>query len=122
MPQAPRKPTGLRRRLGRSVILYAILVVGAVWVVGTLLSHQAQPQRIRFDTFISKVDNGEVRTAKMFLRDQRVEGELTNGKKYQTTFAGDGDQLSQKLASKAVQVTPEPQGQSVLMSLLTNVL
>jgi cell division protease FtsH len=122
MPQPPRNRQGLRRRLSRSVILYAILVVGAIWVVGTLLNHQAQPQRIRFDTFMAKVDNGEVRTAKMYLRDQRIEGDLTNGKRYQTTFAGDGDQLSQKLVAKAVQVTPEPQGQSVLMSLLTNVL
>jgi cell division protease FtsH len=122
MPQPPRKSQGLRGRLGRSVILYVILVVGAIWLVGTLVNRQQQPTQIRFDTFLTRVEAGEVRTAKMFLRDQRIEGQLTDGKKYQTTFAGDGDQLSQKIAGKGIEVTPEPQGSSVLMSLLTNVL
>ena len=122
MPQPPRNRQGLRRRLGRSVILYVILVVGAIWLVGTLVNRQQQPTQIRFDTFMSRVEEGEVKTAKMLLRDQRIEGRLTSGKKYQTTFAGDGDELSQKLVAKGVEVSPEPQGQSVLMSLLTNVL
>jgi cell division protease FtsH len=104
------------------VILYAILVVGAIWLVGTLLNRQAQPQHIRFDQFLAKVDNGEVRTARMLLRDQKIDGDLQDGKRFQTTFAGDGDQLSQKLVSKGVEVSPEPQGSSVFMSLLTNVL
>ncbi len=40
--------------------------------------------------------------AEMFLRDQRVQGELDDGTQYQTTYAGDGDSLASKLVKNDV--------------------
>jgi cell division protease FtsH len=112
----------VRRRLGRNAIIYAVVALAAIYIVGSLLSHGSQPQKIRFDSFIAKVQHHEVRTAEMFLRDQRIEGKLTNGQSYQTSFAGDGDTLSLTLTKAHVHVTADPQGQSIFTTFLTSVL
>jgi cell division protease FtsH len=122
MRQPPGGRQPLRKRLSRNVVLYAILVLGTIWLVGSLLNRGAQPATLRFDEFIDKVEQGRVETAEMYLRDQRIEGDLDNNIRYQTTFAGDGGELADKLAAKNVQVEPNPQGQSVFIALLTNVL
>src|SRR5688500_3537111 len=112
----------LRRRFGRSALIYAVLAVAAIWIVGTLVGRGAEPEQIRFDQFIEKVDDREVSTAEMYLRDQRIEGELDDGTRYQTTFAGDGDTLSERLVTNDVKVTPDPQGTSIFTTFLTSVL
>jgi cell division protease FtsH len=113
---------GMRRRISRNALIYALLALGAIWLVGSLLGRGPQPTKLRFDQFMDKVGAEEVATADMFLRDQRIEGELTNGTDYVTTFAGDGDELSQRLVRNDVKVTPDPQGQSLFVTFLTNVL
>ncbi|MGH2759879.1 MAG: ATP-dependent metallopeptidase FtsH/Yme1/Tma family protein, partial [Actinomycetota bacterium] len=118
----PPTPGGMRRRLSRNALIYALLALGAIWLVGSLLGRGPQPTKLRFDQFIDKVEAEEVATAEMFLRDQRIQGELTNGSDYATTFAGDGDELSQRLVRNDVKVTPDPQGQSLFVTFLTSVL
>src|SRR4029077_14129292 len=86
--------TSPRRRLGRNALIYAIIAVAAIWIVGSFVSHGNQPTKIRFDSFITKGGDHQVKTAELFLRDQRIEGKLSNGQAYQTTFAGDGATLS----------------------------
>jgi cell division protease FtsH len=112
----------LRRRLGRNALIYAVLALGAIWIVGTVVGRGPEPHKLRFDQFLDKVDAEEVSTANMYLRDQRIRGELKDGTKYQTTFAGDGDRLSDRLARHNVKVTPDPQATSAFMAFLTNVL
>src|SRR5438309_4954684 len=112
----------VRRRLTRNALIYAVVAILALVLVKDIASRGTQPARIRFDAFLSKVEHHQVRTATMFLRDQRIDGKLKDGTNYQTSFAGDGDTLSVRLANAHVKVNAEPQGQSVLMSLLTNVL
>jgi cell division protease FtsH len=116
----PRSP--LRRRLGRNALIYAIIALGAIWLVGSVVGRGKEPERLRYDQFIDKVEQGDVRTAEMFLRDQRIQGELDTGTKYQTTYAGDGDSLASKLVKEDVRVDADPQGQSVLTGFLTNIL
>src|SRR5207248_364772 len=94
-----------RRRLGRNALIYAVIAVAAIWIVGSFVTHTPQPQKVRFDTFVSKVNHHEVSTAELFLRDQRIEGKLRDGKTYQTTYAGDGDTLSLTLTKAHVHVT-----------------
>ncbi len=118
----PPNRTGLRRRLGRNALIYALLALGAIWLVGSFVGRGPEPTMLRFDQFIDKVEAEEVATADMFLRDQRITGELRNGTDYETTYAGDGDLLADKLARNDVRVTPDPQGQSVLVTFLTNIL
>ena len=118
----PPNRSGLRRRLGRNVLVYVLVALGAIWLVGTLLGRGPQPTKLRFDQFIDRVEAEQVATAEMHLRDQRITGELRNGTKYETTYAGDGDRLAEQLVRKDVRVTPNPQGQSVFITFLTNVL
>jgi len=118
----PPNRTGLRRRLGRNALIYALLALGAIWLVGSFMGRGPQPTTLRFDQFIDKVEAEQVATADMFLRDQRITGELSNGTDYETTYAGDGDLLADRLARNDVKVTPDPQGQSVLVTFLTNIL
>src|SRR5262245_35334562 len=96
----PRNP--LRRRLGRNALIYAVIALGAIWLVGSVVGHGKEPQKLRFDQFMAKVEDGDVRTAEMFLRDQRITGTLDSGTKYQTTYAGDGDTLSGQLVKEHV--------------------
>jgi cell division protease FtsH len=122
MPRTTKPGNPLRRRLGRNALIYAIIALGAIWLVGSMVGRGAQPEHLRFDQFIDKVERSDVRTADMFLRDQRIEGELDNGTKYQTTFAGDGDSLADKLVKSDVRVNADPQGSSIFTSFLTNIL
>jgi cell division protease FtsH len=121
MPRTPNRST-LRRRLGRNALIYAVVALAAIWLVGSLLQRGAEPTKIRFDQFIDKVEANEVATADMYLRDQRIRGELRDGSHYETTFAGDGDTLSSRLVRNDVKVKPDPQGQSIFSTFLTNVL
>jgi len=120
MTKPPQRP-GLRGRFGRNTLIYLVIALAAVWVVGSVVNRGTQPTPLRFDQFLQKVESGEVKTADMFLRDQRIEGELENGDVYETTFAGEGDQLALTLAEEKVRVTPNPQGQSLFMTFLTNI-
>ncbi len=120
MPKPPQRP-GLRGRLSRNALIYLVIGLAAVWIVGSVVSRGTQPTPLRFDQFLQKVENSDVKTADMFLRDQRIEGELKDGTHYETTFAGEGDQLALTLAKEKVRVTPNPQGQSLFMTFLTNV-
>jgi cell division protease FtsH len=122
MPRTTKPSSPLRRRLGRNALIYAIIALGAIWIVGSVVGRGQQPERLRYDQFVDRVEHGDVRTADMFLRDQRIEGELANGTKYQTTFVGDGESLASKLVKNDVRVNPDPQGQSILTSFLTNIL
>src|SRR5262245_23534111 len=94
MPRTKPSKNPLRRRLGRNAIIYAVLAIAAIWLVGSVIGRGAQPQELRFYLFMEKVEHDQVRSANMFLRDQRIEGELSNHSKYRTTYAGDGDTLA----------------------------
>jgi cell division protease FtsH len=120
-PGTPEDPDS-RRRLSRNVIIYALLGVVVLWIVSSVVSRAVEPNEVRFDQFIDRVEAGDIRTAEILLRDQRVVGELRNGVRYQTTFAGDGEQLSIQLADAGAQVTTDAQGTSILVTFLTNVL
>jgi cell division protease FtsH len=121
MPKAKQRDP-LRRRFGRNALIYAVVALAAIWLVGTLVSRGSEPQQLRFDEFLEKVEDRDVNTANMFLRDQRIEGELKGGAQYQTTFAGDGGELSLQLADEGVKVSPDPQEQSIFATFLTSVL
>ncbi len=121
MRRSPNR-SGLRRRLGRNALIYAVLAIGAIWLVGSFVGRGEQPTKLRFDQFLDKVEAEEVATADMYLRDQRIRGELRGGALYETTYAGDGDRLADRLARNDVKVSPDPQGQSVFLAFLTNVL
>ncbi len=117
-----RKPNPVRRRLGRNAIIYLVVAAAAILIVGNFVSKGTPPTKIRFDTFMSKVNHHDVKTAELFLRDQRIEGRLRNGTRYQTTYAGDGDTLSLTLTKDKVHVTADPQGQSLFSTFLSSVL
>jgi cell division protease FtsH len=112
----------MRKRLGRNVIVYVILGLGALWVVGSVVQRSPDVDELRFDQFLQKVDAGDVTSAEMLLTDQRIEGELTDGSPYRTTYAGEGDELALRLVEKGVDVVANPQGQSAWVAVLTNVL
>jgi cell division protease FtsH len=112
----------MRKRFGRSALIYVIVAVAAIWVVGTVVRTGSQPKELRYDDFVNKVENGEVDSAEMYLRDQRIQGKLEGGTEYQTTFPGEGDTLADKLIANRVEVTPNPQGQSFFTTFLTSIL
>ncbi len=117
-----RDPNPMRRRFGRSALIYAVVAIAAIWIVGVFVSRGTQPKELRFDQFLSHVENENVESANMFLRDQRIQGTYDGGKAYQTTFAGDGGDLALDLAEKGVNVAPDPQGQSIFATFLTSIL
>jgi cell division protease FtsH len=124
MPRTTNNKNPLRRRLGRNFLIYAIVAVGAIWIVGSVVGRGPQPDKLRYDQFIDKVLDHEVLTADMYLRDQRIEGDLKTprGARYQTTYAGDGDALSGVLVKEHIRVNADPQGSSIFSSFLTSIL
>ena len=67
----------LRRRLGRNALIYAIIALGAIWLVGSRRRpRRPSPSGSASTSSSTRSTHGDVATADMFLRDQRIEGEL----------------------------------------------
>ena len=102
MPPRTTKPGNpLRRRLGRNALIYAVIALGAIWLVGVVVGRgnaaRAAPLRP-----VHRQGRGTAtsrrRTCSCATSASRASS--TTATKYQTTYAGDGDALARQLVEE----------------------
>ena len=102
------------------------MVIAALWVFLSFATRQPPVQRLSLVKFKSEVSEGNVRSAKFLERDQKVEGELRDGTRYETTYPEQyqDDLVKQILSSPGgpVDVRTDAQQGSAIASVLLNVL
>ena len=118
--QQPQTPLG---RLFRGPAIYFVLVLLLLWgLLNVIQSPHLKPLTI--DQFTKLVHDGQVKTATIFDRDQRVDGELQDGTKYQVYYTTDyGDDITNLLLERDdVSVKVDIQKTSPILSIIFNLL
>jgi cell division protease FtsH len=96
-----------------------------VWLLLSAISRGPEPKAISLPQFRTAVGDGQVATAKFLERDQKIVGRLTDGTTYETTYPAqfEGELTKEILdAENPPAVDTDPQGDSLLFTLLINFL
>jgi cell division protease FtsH len=109
-------------RVLKSALFYFLILVAAVWAFATFLGRGAEIQDLTFTEFKAHLEQDQIKNVKVLKNSQRLEGELTNGDKYRSTFLS-AEKLDDLMAENSdVPFEVDPQSQSIWISLLFNFL
>src|SRR5918911_1879903 len=76
-----------------------------------------------YSTFLTQVDRGQVKSATLSTKNNRVDVELKSGTKYQTAYPDNTEQnLVNQLRAEDVRVDVKPKGGSGWLTALTYIL
>ncbi len=111
-----------RRRI-LSVVLAVVLAGGLIawWQLGSGDGRQS----LTFDEFTSLIDSGDVATAEIKDRDNRVVGELSDGTKYESDYVAEfSDELTTRLteADPPIAIEVDQQRDSFWVNMLLSLL
>ena len=111
-------------RLFRGPAIYFVGVLIALWFVLSIVQGSTKPKELTIDQYAKFVHEGDVSTATIFDRDQRVEGELKDGTKYRVNYTQDyGDDLTNLLLERDdIRVKVDIQKTSAIVSVIFNLL
>jgi cell division protease FtsH len=113
----------VKKRLSRPILLYLALGLLVLLVAGMWFRHGAEAETLTLDRFQALVDDGQVKTATIKDRDNKVTGELDDGTNYEVGYPAEyADELTAQLGSHDVAITVDQQKESVWISLLVNLL
>jgi len=96
-----------------------------LWLLLSVFSRGPTPRTLSLPQFQAAVSAGRVDTAKFLERDQKVVGRLTDGTSYETSYPAqfEGDLTKELLSAEhPPAVDTDPQGDSLLFTLLVNFL
>src|SRR3712207_2841421 len=101
-------------RIFRSAVFYLLLIVAVVWVFNVYRAGSDKPEEIgSVNQWVDMVESGEVETAQFLTRDEKVVGDLTDGKKYELFLPKDTiDEYQQVAIDSQVDVSADPQAGS----------
>jgi cell division protease FtsH len=116
----PTTPIG---RLLRGPVVYVALVLVLLWALLQLMG-TSNVRTLSLDEFTTLVQDGQVRTATIYDRDQRVEGKLANGETYRVTYPTDfADDITNLLKDQGnVRIKVDIQRTSPIVSVLVQLL
>jgi cell division protease FtsH len=99
-------------------LLLALVLVALVWSRGG-----TDREDLTLGDFERRLAAGEVSSAEVFDRENKVKGELVDGGEYEVTYPGDyAETLTGRLLEADVEVEINNEGQSVLVGLLMQLL
>ncbi|MGH2706261.1 MAG: ATP-dependent zinc metalloprotease FtsH [Actinomycetota bacterium] len=105
----------------KSPILYFLILVAVIWAVAGFFTRSINVRQLDYSEFKTKLELNEVKDARVLEKSGTVEGALTNGQKYRTTFLS-AEKLDQLLEEHNLSYSVDRQNQSVWLSLLTSFL
>src|SRR5919198_4299980 len=119
--QRPGTPMG---RLVRGPAVYLVLVLILLWVFLSYFGPARNVRELGLNQFESEVRAGRVKTATIYDRDQRVQGQLSNGTDYRVTYPTDyAPKLVDMLQERGdVQVNVDTQRQSPVVGFIFQLL
>ena len=109
------------RRLFRSAPFYVVVALLLVLVASNLLGGGSEREKLRLDQFEDAVADRRVKSAEIHDGDNKVKGELTNGKKYESSYPAEyADELTAALKAAEVPHESKEKKDNLWLSLLLN--
>ncbi|MEA3020912.1 MAG: cell division protease FtsH, partial [Actinomycetota bacterium] len=110
-------------KLFRSVAFWIVIALVIVLGASQLLGKGPSREKLRYDEFTSEVNAGRVAKADIKVATSKVEGELADGTKFQSTYVKESaDRLTQLLDSHNVKYQVTAGGSSAWVAWLFNLL
>src|SRR5947209_19512984 len=78
-------------RLVRGPAIYFVLVLLLLWVFLSVVNGTHNVKEFRIDEYTKLIHDGQIATATIYDRDQKVEGELKDGTKYLVNYTSNYD-------------------------------
>ena len=111
------------RKVFRSAAFYVVLALLALAIASSFLGGNTKREKLSLSAFEAHVAKGEVKTAELVDGDDRVRGELNDGRKYEAHYPAEySDELTAELKGAKVQYDTKKQKDNVWLSLLFNFL
>jgi cell division protease FtsH len=109
-------------RVFKNALFYFLIIVAVVWGFATFLGRGGTKEKLKTNEFTRRVESGEIKSVIGFANSHKIEGELRDGTKYESTFLSPEklDDLMSKHPS--VDYETEPENPSIWWSLLINAL
>jgi cell division protease FtsH len=109
-------------KLFKNPIFYLLIGIAAIWAVAGILNSGNRDAKLSTSEFERKLKAGDVTEVEVFGRSGRIEGTLSDGSKFTSTYLSSED-LSQLLRDQpGVKVTANPENPNLWGSLLTSIL
>jgi cell division protease FtsH len=107
-------------RIFKSAIFYLILIIAVVWVINAYRQSAEKPEEIgSVNEWVEMLEAGEIESAEFLTVDEKVTGELSDGREYELFVPKDTIDEYQRLAvENNVPVTADPQRGSPFLSIL----
>ncbi len=120
----PRRPQGPFGWLFRGPAVYLLVLFLLVWVFLSYFGPSPNVKDLRLDQFDKAVRDGQVKNAVLYDKDNRIEGELSNGTKYRVSICTEcGDDVVKTIQDRDdVSFTVKSGGQSALVQFLLQLL
>ncbi|CAN5770532.1 ATP-dependent zinc metalloprotease FtsH [soil metagenome] len=109
-------------KLFKNPIFYLLIGIAAIWAVAGILNSGNRDTKLSTSEFERKLKAGDVTEVEVFGRSGRIEGTLSDGSKFTSTYLSSED-LAQLLRDQpGVKVTANPENPNLWGSLLTSIL
>ncbi len=108
-------------RITRGPVLYIIVLVILAYILLTTLAGAKTVKELTLTDYLAKVDNGQVASAEILLRDTRVQGKLKDNTDYRVAYSGPdyADDITNHLTDAKVPVKVNPQlGNPILGTII----
>ncbi len=103
----------------RGPAIYILIVLFALWLFVLLANRGGQGQQLSYSEFQSLLQQGQVQTATFLEGDQKVAGQLTDGRSYEVAYpSSDQEALTRQMRSEGVRIEVDPQKGSAIVGFL----
>jgi cell division protease FtsH len=99
------------------------VILGVLWLFVTIATRSPAPEKLTLSRYEQLVTHGQVESATFYEQKQVLEGELSNGQKYQVAYLADsGSDLTRLLQRAGVPFEVDPQKGSAVLSAILQTL
>ncbi|MDP9341331.1 MAG: ATP-dependent zinc metalloprotease FtsH [Actinomycetota bacterium] len=113
------RPDSILGKLLRGPFIYILLILAALWLFVSFALKGPEARKIPLSRFERLVTAGDVRSATFLEQKQVIEGELSDGQRYQVSYLADaGSDLTKLLNDAGVAYDVNPQKSSALIGVL----
>ncbi|HJT38650.1 MAG TPA: ATP-dependent zinc metalloprotease FtsH [Actinomycetota bacterium] len=114
--QRPQTPFG---RFARGPVLYIVILLILAYILLTTLAGAKTVKELTLTDYLSKIQSGDVASAEILNRDQRVQGKLKDGTDYRVSYPTDyADDITNQLTDAKVPVKVNPQQGNPILSTI----
>src|SRR5437764_3492445 len=118
--QRPQSPFG---RFARGPVLYVIVLLVLAYILLTTLAGAKTIKERTLTDYLQRIDSGQVATAEILNRDQRVQGKLKDETDYRVAYPTEyADDITNRRADAKVPVKVNPQQGNPILSTIINFL